>query len=344
MWKCKDLKIMVDFTTYCNARCPQCHRNENDTLRRVDWLPKVHWTLDDFKKVFSEEILLLVRELSLTPTWGDAILNPHIVDIVKYITNANPETRIRIHTNGSMHDENWWFYFSSLSKNLYVIFDIDGIDQEMHSRYRVNTNLDKVLRHMKIFSGGIGITQTQTILFKHNEDYVDEIQKICIDHGSSQQIFTKSDRDWGNGSVQSYYDSYTDKTIILEQATVHFNNGAIPNTDLSEMPDEILCSWAEANNLVVGFDGSVHPCCYFYNNFITKGHKHWHRGGTAQEYYIEHTEELNAFKHNLLDIIQHEYFQNVINNSFTDRPASSCINYCSAKGNNPLQPRLIAKG
>ena len=54
LWRPEGIKLFMDVSTYCNAACPQCHRTNPKTLEKVDWLPLVQWTLEDFKKAFPE--------------------------------------------------------------------------------------------------------------------------------------------------------------------------------------------------------------------------------------------------------------------------------------------------
>ena len=62
-WDSNDLSVFMDISTYCNAGCPQCHRTDNNGLGKVDWLPLVQWTIDQFKTAFSaeENILFLSK-------------------------------------------------------------------------------------------------------------------------------------------------------------------------------------------------------------------------------------------------------------------------------------------
>jgi len=45
------LQVFVDISTYCNAGCPECHRTESERggLGKVDWLPLVQWTAEEFR-------------------------------------------------------------------------------------------------------------------------------------------------------------------------------------------------------------------------------------------------------------------------------------------------------
>jgi len=39
LYKNKKINAWLDITTNCNAACPQCHRTDPKTLKKVGWLP-----------------------------------------------------------------------------------------------------------------------------------------------------------------------------------------------------------------------------------------------------------------------------------------------------------------
>ena len=55
-WQIDNLTLVLDITTHCNAKCPQCSRtNEFEKgLPKVDWLPLTHVPLDDLKKYYTK--------------------------------------------------------------------------------------------------------------------------------------------------------------------------------------------------------------------------------------------------------------------------------------------------
>ena len=53
LYKDKKLKAWIDLSTYCNAACPQCHRTDPRTSNKVDWLPLIQWSLEEFKNCIS---------------------------------------------------------------------------------------------------------------------------------------------------------------------------------------------------------------------------------------------------------------------------------------------------
>ena len=194
IYKRKKLSAWLDISTYCNAACPQCHRTNPKTLNKVDWLPLVQWSLEEFKTAFPVKTLNHINDFQLCGTWGDPCMNKDIFEICEYIIN-NSDCRIIINTNGSFREPFWWKHLGYIIKHRgLVVFDIDGIDQEMHSHYRQKTSLDLILKNMKAYSQ-YGIVQVFTIVYKHNEDYLKDISKMVNDITSiDNHAFVPSDR------------------------------------------------------------------------------------------------------------------------------------------------------
>lgn len=199
MWFKKHFNIFADISTYCNAGCPQCDRTNPNGLGKVDWLPLVNWTLEQFKTAYRPSTLEVTNTIEICGTWGDPIMNKDIYAICKYIMEIKghlyKSPKIRINTNGSIRDEKWWWDLGALcGDRLSVIFAVDGKDQEQHQLYRKFTNLNKVLENMKTLSMTKAEVIGQTIVFKHNQDDIQEIKKLCLDNGAKSHFCIFSDR------------------------------------------------------------------------------------------------------------------------------------------------------
>ena len=154
MYRPFELEVFVDLSTLCNAGCPQCHRTSTDNkLKKINWLPLLQWSLEDFQKAFPPDCLDKISQFSICGTWGDPVMNKDIMRIIEYIVKTNPKIFINLDTNGSIRDEQWWWELGLVAgKSLRVIFAVDGTTQEMHEKYRRFTNLDKVLKNMQAIS------------------------------------------------------------------------------------------------------------------------------------------------------------------------------------------------
>lgn len=203
MYKLSNLIAWVDLCTYCNAACPLCHRTNINTLKKVDWLPLVQWSLEQFQQAFPADTLIQFKHIVLCGTWGDPIMNRDIDKIVAYII-TNSKCTITINTNGSIRDPDWWWKLGIIGgKRLYVVFAVEGITQEMHSHYRQNTSLETIKYNIAALSRTQAKVTVQTLLFKHNQDYVEDIEKMVRSWGPIRKfVATPAERFDFESSIQ----------------------------------------------------------------------------------------------------------------------------------------------
>lgn len=216
----QDLIAWIDLSTFCNAGCPQCHRTDKDGLGKAGWLPLIQWTLDQFKRAYPLRSLDHYKRFEFCGTWGDPVMCKDLLDIIRYIREHNPDADIQINTNGSIRDEEWWWDLGVVGGNkLQVWFDIDGIDQEMHSLYRQKTDLEKIKENVESYCATGASACAMVIVFKHNEEYLWDIHDMIRDLGVKGKIlFTESNRFY-HGPTFEFVDEGGEKKV-LEQSTL----------------------------------------------------------------------------------------------------------------------------
>jgi len=194
-----ELTATVDLSTYCNASCPQCHRTDQEDISKKNyWLPLVQWSFETFKKRFPAQSLYRYRQIIFCGTWGDPMMNKDIMEIIRYVLSSNNKTIVIVNTNASLRDETWWWELGMIGykyhHRLEVIFDVDGVTQEQHARYRVGTELDKVLTHMRAYTESGSIAKCFTIVFEHNQDDVEKIGELAKANGAISMYIQPSNR------------------------------------------------------------------------------------------------------------------------------------------------------
>ncbi len=214
MYDLKNLVAWVDISTHCNAACPLCHRTNPTTLQKVDWLPLVQWSLKQFQQMFPIETLKLYKYFEICGTWGDPVMNKDLLAIVQYLIDHSTAI-VMIKTNGSLRDPDWWWKLGVLGgKRLHVMFAVEGITQEMHSLYRQNTDLNKIKDNIAAIAATKARVQIKVLVFKHNEQYVDQIATMLNSLGKINKIiYTKGERFY-SGSVFKFGNG-----LQLEQVT-----------------------------------------------------------------------------------------------------------------------------
>ena len=143
------LDIWLDISTFCNAACPACHRTERlkPGLGKVNWLPLIQWSIDEFKSVYNKEMIERTRRWEFCGTFGDPAMNKDLVKMTKYILDNNNNSEVIIFSNGSIRSKEWWYDLGKLGKSVSVWFALEGITQEMHAKYRRKTSLKKLLEY-----------------------------------------------------------------------------------------------------------------------------------------------------------------------------------------------------
>lgn len=345
--------IVLDTTTYCNAKCPQCDRINSTKDSKLSFqgkvtknLPLMHVPLEKIKKAFTPNVLKKINEVQFCPTWGDHMMHPYASEMVEYFLKSNKYINVLINTNGSMRDELYWWKMCALSvkyrsinkaRRYRIIFDIDGINQEMHSLYRRNTNLQKVLNHMKIASEFKDYLRvcSQTVLFKHNQDYLKEIEDLCALYGSENHTAVISDRFDGaqskNSNTYYFYDENNQK-LTLEKVTPEWRlnfkkEGALTSrqtrADMSKKPS---CGWSLTNSLQINFDGNVWPCCYFGNSAIMRSEQWKNHHEFIKKYYNYNN---NIYETDIEDILNNDWWQELPYMLESNNIVTQCKKHCT---------------
>jgi MoaA/NifB/PqqE/SkfB family radical SAM enzyme len=348
LWNSDNIKVFMDISTYCNAGCPQCHRTDENGLGKQDWLPLVQWDLKTFKKAFSVQELKKVNTFKFCGTWGDPVMAKELLEICKYIIKSNNHTRIGIDTNGSIRDEEWWWNLGVVcGPRLEVVFAVDGIDQKMHERYRRFTNLSKVLENMETLSMTKARVTSQTILFKHNQNYKEEIKKLVRNHGSSHHSFVVSDRfDKNPDGKRSFINEFGNSDFLEQADDDLLPNGKVAGTNKRVLDYNITCRWAiPRNEIVVNPDGQVMPCC-FHANAHYKGRTDKTYGSELHDHdvyindYNKNLEQYNVLHTPLSTIINSNWFTKKLPKSMnSDSPVKQCERQCSSRLNKTHQLR-----
>jgi len=224
-YKEKNLQMFIDICTYCNAGCPECHRTDikSGGLGKVDWLPLVQWSVEEFKNAYDEDLIRAVKIWEICGTWGDPAMCKDLYEICQYILTVNPYTELTIDSNGSIRPISWWRKLgelSSLCKGsglIRVDFALEGITQEMQEKYRRKTELNKILANIKAFTEGGGGAKGFCVVHRHNQDYLQDILDLGKSVGCETVDFVESNR-FSTGP-QFHFVNENGEDEYLEQVT-----------------------------------------------------------------------------------------------------------------------------
>lgn len=351
------LTLDVELTTHCNAKCPQCSRtDENNKLEKKKWLPLTQVSVETFKKWFSPKDLSLLSNIHFSGTYGDPGMCKDLYEIVKYIIEEGSCT-ISINTNGGMRDEMfWWKMGATAGKRLTLIFDIDGIDEEMHAFYRRNVSLKKVLENMAAALETDAHVHVLTVVFKHNQDYLEEIQKMCREMGVKKFDHVEGNN-FQNGPIYAFIDEDGNKQQ-LEQITRKDREQGLKrrsrrvrdhrHKSILDEYTEISCLAIEKANLKVHATGMVAPCCYLSTPLemyalykkgqptsyhITTTGKTGDPINPLMKEYVDRNKDFTLGETPLENILSDPWFSHLLMESWKERSscAFGCVKVCGKK-------------
>ena len=275
MYSFNKIKILqLEISNHCNAACPQCPRNYFGG-KTLSTLPLNRWTLTDFKKLFTAELLTSIEEIYFCGTYGDPLTNLHLVDMCGFIKNTNPGIRIGVHTNGGTGKPQTFHNLAKLTD--FVAFGIDGLEDTNHI-YRRNVKWHRVLENVKSFVNNGGTAIWDYIVFAHNEHQVEQARSLSQELGFNNFFVKRTGRFLNRNHV--YHDSmpvynkegFIDYSISVPTNKQYLNTGyqrinLIKQNSLTNYAKNarISCNSQRINEIYIGADGFVFPCGWFHD-------------------------------------------------------------------------------
>lgn len=255
----------IEPSSKCSLKCPRCPRQEYPD---ISWMQK-EISLQEFKRVFSADILDQTQRFTMCGDVGDPIYAKDYIEIIEYIKAHNPEIQIFTITNGSYKTEEWWQRFAGVSNKFDSInFSVDGFDQPSNNIYRVNNNWDSIMAGMKICAQKSEMfVNWATIVFKFNENHLVQIKDLAEKQGCDQLQLTYStkfgskygDAYGGDNDPLEPSDKYISKTHRYERQITNLS-GRIPSR-LNYMKT----NYKKFHEIKKRFTGDIIPMCLIGN-------------------------------------------------------------------------------
>ena len=256
------MKILIDLTDFCNAKCPLCSRYKRaNDLTPDDSVNRSFVTIEQIMEWFPT--LKGIDQMYFQGSFGEPSLCKDILKIARYCSG----TKLLMSTNGGTNNPEFWSelgsIFSAAGQGSYVIWSIDGLSDTL-SHYRVGVSYDKVMQNARAFIRAGGTAVWRMLVFKHNQHQVKKAKALSKIIGFKNFAHTKVNNlyDVGGNGDGSYTYTYQGKEYTLEAADdpqYTSNLGAVhPESD-------IKCKYGHGtDNITLRIDsmGVVHACCY----------------------------------------------------------------------------------
>lgn len=238
--------IAIEPTNACNARCPVCETGKDEMLRVKGLLDKQAY------EIFVDKIKGHTNSL-LFYFMGEPFLNKHAYDMIRYTRDKG--IYVETCTNGDFVDAEGVFY-SDINK---ISFQLGGMTEESHQRYRVNSSLEKAKKNLyelletkhKYPNSNVQI-EVGFIVMRHNEHEVDAFLKWAKEIGVDiANIIDPCVRNMMEGYAylpeDKRYWYYDDKA---------FEQGVLKPKVLPD--NECVWIW---NSMQINWNGDAVPCC-----------------------------------------------------------------------------------
>lgn len=256
--------IHLEITTLCNARCPLCVRNANGYPHNFGY-PETSLSLENIKTMFPVDFVQQLTSIDLCGNFGDFVMNPEAFEIVEYFHNTNNQIIIRISTNGSARNKQFWQSLGKLGHRIHITFCLDGLE-DTHSLYRVDTVWSNIIKNAQEFISAGGTAVWKMIEFDHNKHQVEECRQLAKDMGFYRFDFTDHGRNSG-----PVFDRQGKFSYALGEVREALRTSPVENIinwqshPVQPMPKEktaINCFSKNERSIYIAGDGSVYPCCY----------------------------------------------------------------------------------
>lgn len=234
--------VILDAAEACNFKCNYCFRSDTD---------KTHWGYAKDNQLMSWDIFVKaveqikefpqeVKQISLS-CHGEPLLNRKVPDMVRYIKKQGIQSRISIHTNASLLDEE--FVFDLADSNIdRVVVSLQGLTE---SKYQVTCaakiDYQKFYNNLKLF-----------YQIKKGTQIHIKIANVALDENEEEQFY-------------SLYGQIADRVFVEQIVPIWkdvklANSLAIAQNKYGDKFPLQMCCPLIFHTIVVIPNGDVYPC------------------------------------------------------------------------------------
>jgi MoaA/NifB/PqqE/SkfB family radical SAM enzyme len=337
MFKFNQLKsIHIELTNNCQASCPMCARNDHGGLPNPNIIIK-EISLDEFKKIFSVEVLTQINHLYFCGNYGDPILSNDLLHILEYCKGTNSNLQIDIHTNGSARTAKWWrSLYRVLPEKHCVHFALDGLE-DTHHLYRIGTDFNKIIENAQEFIASGGIAEWVFLSFGHNEHQIDEARRLATKLG----FRSFSHKATGRFLEKPWFDVYDKEGNVsykIEPPTEHkitfVKKEVIENYKKYVETAEINCGVLTTKEIYVDSYGHIWPCCFIgavpYTYAALAEITHVYHKETKEEIkdLLSYIGDNNLRNRSIKEVIDSDEWQSVWSNYWKEKKLATCARTC----------------
>ena len=227
----------MESTDVCQAACPMCAR-ETDKHFRKDC--QHHLTIGQINKHFDDAAIAELDKMFMCGNYGDPAAGKYTLDIYKHFRSVNSDIVLGMNSNGGVQTTWWWHALAGIMNQLqdYVVFSIDGLEST-NQVYRKNVDWRKVMSNAEAFIAAGGSAHWDMLVYKHNQDQVDECEQLARDMGFK----------WFRAKVSKR--GFSDRL----EAPIGWDNPRVQST-------KVNCHAINEQSAYIDAKGNLSPCCW----------------------------------------------------------------------------------
>lgn len=338
-------EYQIEVTSYCNAACPQCPRN--DLGQAINpFMPLTHLPRDVIHRAFDAELCQRLRQVFFCGSYGDPIMHPNFLEIMRDFRKKNPTLWLYVHTNGGAHDVDYWQELAGImAGHGQIDFGIDGLDDTLHL-YRRQVDFQRVIKNAQAFINHGGRAQWNFIVFRHNQHQVNTARDLSRRLGFVNFLARRTGRffhhaqevemtQWPvknrQGDTEYYLEPPTDyqwRNASTQRLPLLKQRYQDMHQYFSTTP--IRCDAGAGNKVAINVEGLVLPCNFFNHNLYDarfhgdqlpgRNHRHDEDGENQVRKFLERygLDNLSILHRSLPEIFQNSMWRDLI--ASWDRP------------------------
>ena len=246
----------LDITNKCTLQCPTCSRGKFNY--KSNDIPGGDLTIEEW-----QDLTDYFSALTLNGTYGDPVFNPNLIQMLRIACSKN--VHVSISNAASQKPMEWYVDAFRAHPNAEWRFGIDGLPYQSFA-HRINQDGEHLYEVMKTASKMDIKCIWQYIVFKYNEDKIDEAIQMSKDIGVDLEI--------------NYSGRYTEflkptNTFDIEEDKEEFRPKCLTDTQerlpfVATNKQVLPCCWIDAHvQYQDNIDERFEPLLHISNNLNT---------------------------------------------------------------------------